>query len=66
MNDFDAMTERFTTGVRRALHWRDVYFGAAYSTRVRQAIADLKATIAEAEAHCEIGPVEPANRELGA
>lgn len=61
-NDFDAMTEAFTVGVRRALHWREAYFGAAYATRVKAAIADLKATIAEAEAHPEIGPVEAEKR----
>jgi hypothetical protein len=59
MNTFDDMTDRFGAACRRAAGFRDNYFGAAYATRVRAAIADLKAAIAEAEAHPEIGFVPP-------
>ena len=55
--DFDEMTQKFTARVRMASDWKHVYFGAAYATRVRSAIADLKLAIAEAEAHPEIGPI---------
>lgn len=56
-NDFDAMTERFTHRVRANVDWKHNYFGAAYATRIRAAIKDLKDAIREAEAHPEIGEV---------
>jgi hypothetical protein len=59
MTDFDQMTARFTSACRVAELWKHNYFGAAYATRIRAAIADLKAEIAIAEAHPEIGFVEP-------
>lgn len=49
MSAFDDMTDRFAARVDKARHWRDNYFGAAYSTRIRAAIAELKEAIAEAE-----------------
>jgi hypothetical protein len=53
-NDFDDMATRFTKRVRVAADWKQNYFGAAYATRIKQAIADLKLAIAEAEKHPEI------------
>lgn len=55
---FDEMAADFTTVVRNASYWKDNYFGAAYSTRIRTAIRELKRAIAIAEAHPEIGFVE--------
>jgi len=57
MTDFDNMANKFTARVRLASEWKHVYFGAAYATRIRSAIAELKSAIAEAEAHPEIGAV---------
>lgn len=57
--DFDTMTELFTTRVRHAAEWKHGYFGAAYSSRIRQAVAELKRAIEIAEAHPEIGHVDP-------
>ena len=57
--DFDEMTDKFGAAMRHAADWR-CYFGAAYSTRVKRAIANAKKAIAEAEAHPKIGFVEPA------
>lgn len=56
--DFDKMAARFTNRIRANVDWKHNYFGAAYATRIRSAIKDLKDTIREAEAHHEIGPVE--------
>ena len=58
-DDFDKMTDSFGAAMRRASHWRDTYYGAAYSTRIKSAIADAKHAISQAEAHPEIGFVEP-------
>lgn len=54
--DFDAMCNQFDARVHRASCWRSTYFGAAYSTRIKQAIQELKDAIAEAERHPEIAP----------
>lgn len=54
MTTFDEMTDRFTGRVNRAVHWRDSYPGAAYSTRLEAAIRELREAIAEAEQHPEI------------
>ena len=54
MTDFDKMAERFTARVRYAGNWRDNYFGAAYATRIKQAIQELREAIAEAERNEEI------------
>jgi len=54
--DFDEMARRFTTKVAYAANWKHNYFGAVYSSRIEQAIRDLKAAIAEAEEHPEIQP----------
>ena len=59
MSDFDRMTEQFTRACLAAADWKHRQFGAAYATRIRAAIADLKAGIAIVEAHPEIGFVEP-------
>lgn len=55
MNDFDKMTERFTAACHDAANWKHVQFGAAYSTRIKSAIKQLEAAIAEAKKHSEIG-----------
>lgn len=56
MPNFDEMTVIFTARVTRAANWKHTYFGAAYSTRIKQAIAELKEAIAEAEQNEEIKP----------
>lgn len=58
MNHFDQMTARFTEACHNATHWKD-YPGAAYATRIKLAIADLKAEIIRAESNPEIGFVTP-------
>lgn len=50
------MCDRFTDRVRIALYWKNNYFGAAYSTRLKAAIKDLKAAVAEAEECVELKP----------
>lgn len=55
MSDFDVMCDLFTSYARAVANWQQNYFGAAYSTRLRAAIADMKFAIAEAEKHPEIG-----------
>jgi hypothetical protein len=55
-DDFDRMASRFTAHVKRAAEWKHTYFGAAYSTRIREAILELKIAIDEAEKHPEIAP----------
>jgi hypothetical protein len=54
--DFDAMCDLFTGHASVVLNWRHSYFGAAYSTRLKAAIAEMKYAIAEAEKHPEIRP----------
>lgn len=54
MTDFDKMALAFTTRVRRAAEWEHAYFGAAYATRIRAAIKELKEAIEEAERNPEI------------
>lgn len=53
-SDFDAMANLFTARVSAAANWKHRYFGAAYSTRIKQAIVELEAAIAEAKLHPEI------------
>lgn len=55
MTDFDIMTERFTQLVRHVVEWKHNYYGATYTTRIRQAVETLKEAIAVAEANPEIG-----------
>jgi hypothetical protein len=55
MTDFDRMAERFTARLREAVDWKHNYVGAAYATRIRAAIDNLRDAIAEAERHPEIG-----------
>jgi hypothetical protein len=52
---FDKMAAAFTARVRFAAAWAASYPGAAYATRIRAAIADLRTAIAEAEKSPEIG-----------
>lgn len=54
MNSFDAMTAKFTERVARASQWRHAYYGAAYATRIKEAIKELREAITEAETHPEI------------
>jgi hypothetical protein len=49
------MARKFTARVTTAAEWKHSYFGAAYSSRIKAAIAELREAIAEAEAHPEIG-----------
>lgn len=53
--DFDAVCDLFTSYARTVANWQLRYYGAAYSTRLKAAIADMKFAIAEAEKHPEIG-----------
>lgn len=46
--DFDEATAAFTRACIQASHWKD-YFGAAYSSRITAAIADLKEAISKME-----------------
>lgn len=39
---FDKTSAEFTTAIAYAADWKHNYFGAAYSTRLRQAIGDLR------------------------
>ena len=57
-NDFDAMTAKFTALAIQAAGWKHNYYGAAYATRIRQAVADMKRAIEIAETHPEIGFVD--------
>lgn len=52
---FDETCEAFTRACVQASDWKQNQFGAAYATRIRKAIAELKTAIAEAEQHPEIG-----------
>jgi hypothetical protein len=54
--DFDAMCDLFTGHASVVANWKHSYFGAAYSTRLKAAIAEMKYAIAEAEKHPEIRP----------
>lgn len=56
VDNFDAMAARFTASLRFVADWKHNYLGAAYSTRIKAAIAFLKQEIAEIERHPEIGP----------
>ena len=56
MNEFDDMAREFTVACQKAAAWKDIYFGAAYSTRIRAAIDDLEKAIAQARQHPEIAP----------
>jgi hypothetical protein len=49
------MCDLFTSYASTVANWKHAYFGAAYSTRIKAAIADMKFAIAEAEKHPEIG-----------
>jgi hypothetical protein len=45
MLGFDDACYRFTQACSAAAQWKQIYLGAAYSTRLRQAIADLEVEI---------------------
>jgi hypothetical protein len=49
MNDFDRACADFTSRLKHAANWKDHYMGAAYSTRLWQAIQEAKAAIATME-----------------
>jgi hypothetical protein len=56
IDDFDTMAREFTVACQIAANWNDVYFGAAYSTRIKSAIEDLERAIEKARQHSEINP----------
>lgn len=41
-SDFDIAADKFTGLLMFAANWKHNYFGAAYSTRLRQAIKDVR------------------------
>lgn len=53
---FDDICEMFTFWTEKAYRWKYAYSGAAYSTRIKAAIVDLKEAIAECEKHPELTP----------
>lgn len=46
---FDEAAFKFMNDMYRASHWKENYFGAAYSTRIEQAIRDARASCDEME-----------------
>ncbi len=52
--NFDRVCSKFTFRVERAADWKNSYFGAAYSTRLKAAIEELKEAIEEAEQCVEL------------
>lgn len=46
---FDVECRRFTDSLILASDWKNIYFGTAYSTRLRQAIVELKIAITRIE-----------------
>ena len=42
MSEFDTAAAEFTRRLQRAADWKHFYFGAAYSTRIRQAIIEAR------------------------
>lgn len=49
MSDFDQMAYEFTLACFLASKWKEVYPGAAYSTRIAAAIATLEVAIERAK-----------------
>lgn len=49
MSEFDDATYKFTRAMCKAADWKHGYFGAAYSTRLHQAIRDARAACDEME-----------------
>lgn len=49
MNNFDHAVEQFSAHCVRTARWKESYLGAAYSTRIRKAVEDLKKAIKIAE-----------------
>lgn len=47
---FDAATDAFTGHLKTAAKWRENYFGSVYSTRIRQAIEEVRDACTEMEA----------------
>jgi DnaJ-domain-containing protein 1 len=43
LTEFDYATKRFDAEIAKVANWKHGYFGAAYSTRLRAAIADARA-----------------------
>lgn len=46
---FDAAAFKFQNDMYRASHWKENYFGAAYSTRIEQAIKEARVACDEME-----------------
>lgn len=44
---FDQMAASFTADCERAANWKQNYFGAAYSTRIKAAIIELERGLME-------------------
>lgn len=49
MSAFDDATHKFTRSMCKAVDWKHGYFGAAYSTRLEQAIRDARSACDEME-----------------
>jgi hypothetical protein len=54
--NFDRVAAQFTFRVERAAAWKHSYFGAAYATRLKAAIRELREAIEEAEKCVELKP----------
>lgn len=68
LTTFDKACDDFTRACQHAAQWKHAYFGAAYATRVKAAVADLKLAIAVAETHPELAdspPSSPVERRTG-
>jgi hypothetical protein len=49
MNAFDEATKKFTHSLCKAADWKHGYYGAAYSTRLEQAIKEARVACDEME-----------------
>lgn len=48
-SDFDRGCAEFTQTMGAVANWKHTYFGAAYSTRLRQAVNDAKVAVERME-----------------
>jgi hypothetical protein len=51
--EFDAAARRFTAAALFAAGWKRQYYGATYSSRLRQAVTDLRAAVDDMAATLE-------------
>lgn len=49
MSAFDTSCSRFTSTMRAVADWKNTYFGAAYSTRLKQAVSDARDACSQLE-----------------